>query len=204
MTILSVSNKKGYLSFLVDEISYRKEGYILFPCRDDLIIKNLRDCLDELHIVSSLIEDARGRPTTVIEEVDSIVKICFSCGNFIRRRSFESLLKEKNLFIGDVETPDKSLDIGWFSALMDLKVKVYPLPKPRLLIRSNKTPLIARASSVLNDFSINHRIFDCKSYLSISIGRRDDIKKVLSMFPLNIRVKQDMSNLVLSFTSNPK
>jgi hypothetical protein len=199
MAILSVSNRKGYLSFLVDEISYRDDDFIIFPCRDELIIKILRECLDDLYIGSTIQEDKIGRPLVCIKEIDAMVKMCFSLANFRKRAEYENILRLSNQIIDSSSINDGDIDLGWASALMDLKTKVYNLPKPRLLIRSNKGYLITRMSEILDKLEILYKVFDSSSYQSISIGKREAIRRAHDLIPTNLRLNSDIGSLVNSF-----
>lgn len=198
MAILSVSNRKGYLSFLVDEISKIERDSLIFICRDKEILIVLRDCLDSLHISNSVIEDLILRPAVSVDKLDAVAKIYFSCGEFLNMELFKNILIKEGVSLTEREVSD-DLDLGWISALFDLKAKVYTLPRPRLLIRSANGKVFNKARLILDHFSIEYRVFKRPSYKSISIGKRDEIRKVLSLIPLNIRLNEEVSRLVLSF-----
>lgn len=202
MAILRVSNRKSYLSFLLDEIAVIKAGCVVFPCRDELIIKRLRDCLDDLYITNTVHEDSIGRPIVVTDELDLAAKVCFALSDFNKRDRLELTLRMNEI---EIDRDEHDLDVdqsGWIAACMDLKMKIYGLPRPRLLIRSNKKNLIESLRERLMMLGIETRMFRSKSYLSVSIGKRASIRKVLNLIPVYIRLEDELSRLISSFDND--
>jgi hypothetical protein len=210
MTILSVSNKKGYISFVLDEISYIDRSSTLFiPSRDEPLLRTVRQYLEELNIKTYVKEDYRSRPAAVIEDIDGLVKIYTILPDYKYRDKIKQIISkimgEDTDLIEDCPIDNvEEYDIGWLTAYLDLKgIVCYP-PRYRVMLRSHDEKRISRVESILDSLLIDYKKFINKDLITISIGTRHSILKMCSIFEVNLKKQADLNPLINHLNETPR
>lgn len=199
MTVLSVGEKLGYLSGLLDEICYVEKECLCFPSRDELIIRSLRDCLDVLNIHSYVVDDQYGRPLVKTDSLDSLIKVYSNVPSFKLRDAVANTISECS---GDIamlnvnSVIDTEFMKGWLAALFDIKGKIYNPPKYRILIRSSDDYIVNTLSEYLSFLLVDWRKFNRNGMYTLSIGRKEHIQKFCASVPLNQRMEIETATLI--------